>query len=35
MMSGSRIARMAMTIVAIVVIAGMILAMSGSAFLPR
>jgi hypothetical protein len=35
MMPGSRVARVAMITVAIVVVAGMVLAMSGSAFLPR
>jgi hypothetical protein len=35
MMPGSRLARIAMVAVAIVVVAGMVLAMSGSAFLPR
>jgi hypothetical protein len=35
MMPGCRVARVAMITVAIVVVAGMVLAMSGSAFLPR
>ena len=35
MMPGSRYARTAMVVVAIVVIAGMVLAASGLAFLPR